>query len=214
MISILDLIYPNVCGICNKVSKNSICNKCYIKVKELEKMYKLDTYGKHFDEGYSLFKYDGIIRDKIIDYKFNNKSYLYKTFAEIFLKNKKIYGILKKYDIIIPVPIARKRKLKRGYNQTELIACSLAKNTNIEFEKNVLVKAKNIIAQSKLTRNDRIKNVQGAFKIKNKKEERIKNRNIILFDDIYTTGSTANECSRVLKEKGANNILVLTIAKD
>ncbi len=215
MVNILDLIYPNVCGMCNKVSKNNICNKCYIKIKELEKMYKLDTYGKYFDEGFSLFKYDGIIRDKIIDYKFNNKPYLYKIFAQIFLKNEKMYRIFKKYDIIIPVPISRKRNLKRGYNQTELIACSLAKNTNLKKENKILIKVKNVVSQSELTKEQRIENVKGAFKIKNKiAEKMIENKNIILFDDIYTTGSTANECAKVLKKAKVNNILVLTIAKD
>ena len=213
MINFLNLIYPNVCGFCNKIIFNgNICNKCYIKIKSMQNLYKLNCKGKYFDNGYSIFKYEGLIRNKIIDYKFNNKAYLYKSFGEILIKNKKIYGILKKYDIIIPVPISKKRKLKRGYNQTELIAGFLSKNMKIQYERKALIKTKNIISQSQLTKKQRIKNVQGAFKIKN--INKIKNKKILLLDDIYTTGSTANECSKILKEAKANNICILTIAKD
>ena len=212
MFNIIELIYPNVCGFCNKICKTSICKKCEIKIKKLEKNYKIDCSNKYFNEAFSIFQYKGIIREKIIDYKFNDKPYLYKTFGKIFLKNKKICGNFKKYDIIIPVPIAKKRKLKRGYNQTQLIARFLAKATGIKCENNVLVKVKNITSQSELTKEQRIKNVQDAFKVLH--ENKIINKNIILFDDIYTTGSTVNECSKMLKNANVKNICVLTIAKD
>ncbi len=209
MINFLELIYPNVCGFCNKICKENICIKCMYQLKQ----YKIDEkyVKKHFD-GIGIYRYKDIIRTKFIDYKFNNKPYLYKTFAEIILNDKKICGILKKYDIIIPVPISKKRKQKRGYNQTALIAKYIAKKTNLKYENNVLIKLKNISSQSELNKNDRIKNVKNAFGIKN--EEKIKGKNIILFDDIYTTGSTVSECSNVLKKAKVNNIFVLTFAKD
>ena len=79
-------------------------------------------------------------------------------------------------------------------------------------ESHCLYKTKNIIEQSKLNKEDRQKNIQGVYEIINK--ERIKDKNIVLFDDIYTTGSTVNACAKILKENGAKEILVLTIAKD
>lgn len=212
MIDFLKLIYPNICGICGKLCDNSICNKCYINIKKYEINLETNNKNKEFDEGICLYKYKELIRDKIIEYKFQDKSYLYKTFGEIVLKNKKICGILKKYDIIIPVPTHKKRKLKRGYNQTELIAKYVARNSNITCIINSLVKAKNIISQTELNKKERISNVKDAFTIKN--QEKIYNKRIILFDDIYTTGSTLNECSKVLKSAGANKIFILTIAKD
>ena len=131
---------------------------------------------------------------------------------EIILKNEKICGLLKKYDIIIPVPIHKKRKAQRGYNQTQLIASKISKYLKIKLCDDVLIKSKNTIAQSKLNKNKRKQNIKGAFKILN--SEKIQGKNILLFDDIYTTGSTVNECSKILTRAGAKRIGVLTIAKD
>ena len=167
---------------------------------------------KYFKELISILKYEGLIRDKILQYKFEDKAYIYKTFAKIVLKNKKVCGLLKKYDIIIPVPIHKKRKLQRGYNQTQLIAKEISKNIDIKLCNNVLVKNKNTIAQSKLNKNKRKQNIKGAFKALN--VQNIQGKSVLLFDDIYTTGSTANECSKILKEAGAKTVGVLTIAKD
>lgn len=209
--NILELIYPTVCGFCGKICKEAICKKCEIKLKK----YELDVIRinkKYYNESMHLFKYDGEIRKKIIDYKFNNKSYLYKTFSNLILKNKKVCEILKNYDIIIPVPIHKKRMQVRGYNQTELIAKELAKKTHLKFEKEVLIKKKNTDMQSLLTKVKRIQNVKDAFIIKN--EEKIYNKRILIFDDIYTTGSTVLECAKALKKAGIKKIGVLTIAKD
>lgn len=212
MINLLEFIYPNVCGFCNKICKEEICNKCRIKIKKYQINIVIKPPNRYFNELISIFKYEGIIREKILQYKFNDKAYMKNTFAKIILKNKKVCGLLKKYDIIIPVPIHKSRKAQRGYNQTQLIASKLAEYIDIEFCNNVLVKNKNTIAQSKLNRKKRIENIKGAFDILNL--EKVQGKNVLLFDDIYTTGSTANECSRVLKTAGAKTVGILTIAKD
>ena len=148
----------------------------------------------------------------ILDYKFNDKSYLYKTFVNFLLKNKKIFENIKKYDTIIPVPISKKRQKERGYNQSLLIAREISNQTNLKLVNNCLIKTKNIIEQSKLNKEDRQQNIQGVYKLQN--EQLIKNKNVILVDDIYTTGSTVNECSRMLKQGKTNKIGVLVLAKD
>ena len=212
MINLLELVYPNVCGFCNKICKNELCNKCKMKIIQHQIDIVIKPENKYFKELISILKYEGIIRDKILQYKFEDKAYIYKTFAKIVLKNKKVCGLLKKYDIIIPVPIHKKRKLQRGYNQTQLIAKEISKNIDIKLCNNVLVKKKNTIAQSKLNKNKRKQNIKGAFKALN--VQNIQGKSVLLFDDIYTTGSTANECSKILKEAGAKTVGVLTIAKD
>ena len=212
MINLLELVYPNVCGFCNKICKNELCNKCKMKIIQPQIDIVIKPENKYFKELISILKYEGIIRDKILQYKFEDKAYIYKTFAKIVLKNKKVCGLLKKYDIIIPVPIHKKRKLQRGYNQTQLIAKEISKNIDIKLCNNVLVKNKNTIAQSKLNKNKRKQNIKGAFKALN--VQNIQGKSVLLFDDIYTTGSTANECSKILKEAGAKTVGVLTIAKD
>lgn len=212
MINLLELVYPNVCGFCNKICKNELCNRCKNKIKKYEINIIIKPQNRYFEELISIFKYEGIIREKIIQYKFGDKAYMNNTFAKIILKNEKICGLLKKYDIIIPVPIHKKRKAQRGYNQTQLIANKISKCLNIKLCNNVLVKNKNTIAQSKLNKKKRVQNIKGAFKILN--SEKIKGKDILLLDDIYTTGSTANECSKILKKAGAKTVGVLTIAKD
>ena len=201
---ILNLIYPPVCGFCNQICKESLCKKCEIKIKEYELNSIRKVKNKYFDEVIFLFKYEDIIRSTLIKYKFQNKAYLYKTFSKIILKNKKICGFLKNYDIIIPVPISKKRKYKRGYNQSYLIAREIAKYTNLNCESKWIIKQKDTIEQSKLNKNERKTNVQGAYKIIEK--EKLFNKSILLIDDIYTTGSTVNECAKILKQAGVKKI--------
>ena len=212
---LLDLIYPPVCGICDKINKKNLCKKCELKIKKYE-INKIEDCRKdklkYFDYHIKIFRYENIIRDKIIDYKFNEKAYLYKTFEKMILKTKKTYSFLKTYDIILYVPMFKKHKLIRGYNQSELIARKISDTLGITLEKNNLAKVINTKKQSTLTKSEREKNVKNAFKLKN--PEKIKDKKIILFDDIYTTGSTVNECSKVLKKAGAAEIVILTIAVD
>ena len=209
--NILNLIYPPVCGFCNKIYKESLCKKCEIKIKEYEINSIRKVKDKYFDELLCLFNYKDIIRKTIIKYKFQNKVYLYKTFSKIILKNKKICGFLKKYDIIIPVPISKRRKQKRGYNQSYLIAKEIEKFTNLKCENKCLIKQKDTIEQSKLNKNERKINIQGAYKIIHK--EKILNKKILLLDDIYTTGNTVNECAKILKQTGIKKIRCINNCK-
>lgn len=210
---LLDLIYPPVCGICETINKNHLCKQCESNIKKYEINEIVSYKGNkdiYFDFQLKTFNYKDIIRDKIIDYKFNEKAYLSKTFEKMILKNEKIYGFLKKYDIILYVPMFRRNKFARGYNQAELIAKLIAKKLQINIERNNLIKVKETEKQSTLTKKQREKNVKDAFELIN--PEKIKNKKVILFDDIYTTGNTVNECSRILKEAGACEIAALTIA--
>ena len=90
--SILELIYPPVCGVCKKICKECLCKKCEIKIKqyEINKVKEYNDNQFYFDESIHIFKYEDIIRKMLVEYKFQEKSYLYKTFAKIIIKNKKI----------------------------------------------------------------------------------------------------------------------------
>lgn len=213
-------MYPPICGICEKISKDALCPKCNLELKkqaevnilqkeEIEENIKKEKY---FEELMYIFKYEGQVRKLILDYKFNEKSYLYKTFVNFLLKNEKIFENIKKYDKIIPVPISKKRNKERGYNQSMLIAEEIANKTNLELVNNCLIKTKNIIEQSKLNKEDRQQNIQGVYSLQN--ERLITNKKILLVDDIYTTGSTVNECCKILQQANPKTIGVLVLAKD
>ncbi len=208
----LNLLFPTVCGICGKIYKNDICPKCNKKLQELNetKIEVVDT--KNFNELAYFCKYKGIVRKRLIEYKFYEAGYLYRAFAELLIKNKKIYNFIESYDIIIPVPIHRKRKNKRGYNQTELIASVLSEKIEKELVLDVLEKNKNTRPQSTLNGKQREENSKNVYILKNK--EKIQNKKIILLDDIYTTGNTVNECCKILKNAQPKKIGVLCIAKD
>lgn len=251
-----------MCAFCGKINRNFLCEECNSKIKTLEQFH-IDKYNintnkyyehakseenlylyadkinyKYYDEHIYLFKYEGIIREKIIDYKFNDKAYYYKSFVKILLNNKKICEILKSYDIIIPVPIHNKRRRERGYNQTELISRELSKfilsqeenniilknNFNANKEKKIdlkyveaLIKTINTKPQSMLNKEQRLENAKDVYELKTQKTyqlEYLNKKRILIFDDIYTTGSTANECAKVLKRLKPEKIGILTIAKD
>lgn len=202
----LEILFPTTCGICDKICKNSICDNCY---KEIEKYLYDKNSGK---DNFFLLKYEGIIRKKMIEYKFEDKAYLYSMFCEIFVKNKNACEFIKEYDIIIPVPIHKKRKRIRGYNQSELIARKLAKEFKLEMYVDVLKKVIHTLPQSSLNKNERAKNIQNVYKIEN--IGKIVNKKVLILDDIYTTGATVNECRKILKFSGAARVGVMTIAKD
>ena len=210
------MIYPQVCSICGKLNRESLCNKCRIKL-EKEFNFQVDDYSnseKNFIEHSYFFKYENLIRNQILSYKFQEKAYIYKTIGKFLEKKQKSFEILRKYDIILIVPISIQRKMKRGYNQSELLAKEIAKILQIKIDTKTLKKIKNNITQSTLNKEQREQNVIGAYKIKN--IETNKNKKILIFDDIYTTGSTSNECAKVLVQAGIpkEHIGILTIAKD
>lgn len=156
---VLNFLFPPVCVICGKVNKNWICSKCE---NILKKYYKFELINMnnfnfqirdkqrnlkfdekiYFDEIFYCFEYKKTIRKLLLQYKFNDKSYLANFWAKVIMNNKKISEIFKNYDIIIPVPMDRNKRLERGYNQTELITDIISKERNILSDNKILLKAR------------------------------------------------------------------------
>lgn len=208
----INILFPKVCGICKRIYKNEICPKCNYKLKNMSKSYIETINGESYQELCYVFKYEGIIRKTLIEYKFLEAGYLYKTFSKILLNDKKIVQFLKSYDIIIPVPVHKKRKKQRGYNQTELIAQSLCKELKISLGTNIIKKTINTKPQSTLNQNQRITNSKNVYELLNKNE--IYKKRVLLMDDIFTTGSTVRECCNVLVKGNPVKIGVFVLAKD
>lgn len=208
---VIDLIYPRRCGFCNqRIKEDYTCKKCkknleYICIKESIKNTSLD----YFDFCVCAYSYEGLVREKILAFKFKNKKYLYRSLSE------RLIEILQQYqkiiDVIICVPISWKRYIERGYNQSDLLAKWIAFKLKKQRLKFVLLKRKNNLKQSTLSQSERIINVMGSYYVLQK--EKIQGKIILLVDDILTTGATVNECSKVLKENGAKEIIVATVAK-
>lgn len=237
-----------MCAFCGKIDKNFLCENCKKEIERIEKFHQDKYTSKEYNEHIYMFEYKKI-RNKILDYKFDDRAYYYKTFVNILLNNKKMCEILKSYDIIIPVPIHNKRRKERGYNQTELIAKEIAKSIDGLEYANILIKDKNTVPQSTLNKRERAVNTQNIYKLKyeaqaetiqennssqknnlfqrsnaSKKKNllqeeyfsqaKIQQKRVLIFDDIYTTGATANECAKIIKKLKPSKIGILTIAKD
>ncbi|MBR3162912.1 MAG: ComF family protein [Clostridia bacterium] len=200
---------------CGRIDRNSLCNKCNIQLKNQEVFgidNYIDDYEKYYDEHLYIFMYSGVVRKILIDYKFNDCSFIYKTFTNFILKNEKFVENIKSYDIIIPVPLSKKRKKERGYNQSELIAKEICRLTNLKLNTKSLKKIKNITEQSTLNKEKRETNIKDAYCLKF--PSTVVNKKVLIIDDVYTTGSTVNECSKLIKNAGSKQIGILTIAKD
>ncbi|CUQ10642.1 hypothetical protein BH721_06025 [Clostridium baratii] len=192
----LEIIFPAPykCIVCNEEEEEGLCKKCRSTITEC-------TEPEHF--GY----YKGALKELIFLFKFN-KDFLAGEILVDLIKDK-LNGIEKDY-IITYIPIGKKSMRKRGFNQCEYIAKELSKIHGLKCIK-TLNKIKETKPQKQLTKKERLENIKNSFGVINK--ETIKNKRFILIDDVLTTGATVEEGIRVLKENGAKEIKLLTIAK-
>jgi competence protein ComFC len=206
--NILNIIFPKKCIYCKKQGEGYICSSCFCLLKLKFKLMKV--FNKPYNYLIYIDAYSLKTRKQIIDFKFNNKAFYAEYFIELLCRNHKLIDFLEQFDYIVPVPMNKTKKLERGYNQTELLA-NILSNKILVPVCDILEKPVEYKIQSSLSKKERITNVKNAFKIK--KNIDIKGKNIILLDDIFTTGATAFECSKVLKYSNTNKICVLVIAK-
>ena len=207
---ILDLIFPPVCGICGKPIKNNTttCLNCASILQYGREKKVINPIHQDFDRLIALFPYEGIIREKLLSFKFHSQKYIKYSFARLLadrIQKEKIA-----FDIIIPVPISKKRYHERGFNQSNEIAKELSYLIHKRVEKRVLIKSKDNAKQSTLSKKKRQQNVKGVYEVVH--TEKLKEKRVLLIDDIITTGATVNECAKTLKENGAIQVIVMTLA--
>lgn len=235
--AILDIIYPVRCPICTEIvipKGNFICSSCKEKlpyVREpkcmkcgkpidfMEKEYCSDCQRKryHYDKGYALWVYNEALKHSIARYKYHSK----KEYAKFYIQEMlQLYGdkiIQLAPDVIVPVPIHRSKRLERGYNQADILAKGIGKTLNIPVISDLIIRNKKTLPQKKLSGAERLRNLSEAFQL-NERAALCYNKNIkrvLLVDDIYTTGSTIEACTIVLKEYGIEEVyfIVLCIGK-
>ena len=158
--------------------------------------------------------FDGAIKKLIHELKYSQAQYVAKDLIKIALLHNETSEFLKE-AIVVPVPIGKIRKMTRGYNQTEVLARTIQKiapelNTKTV---NLLKRIKNTSTQTRLDRNERIKNMYNAFAINTSVALPTRHSKIVILDDVITTTATINECAKVLKKAGFKNIFVFSFAK-
>jgi len=214
----LDFIYPPRCVICSELlgdmSSNHICDSCIkdAKYSDNETDYRdylsvISGENIYFDYGFSLFRYD-FVKESIERFKFFGERNLGRVYAHLLYEKLSNSDILKSADYITYVPLNKSRLKSRGYDQAKFLAEEFSKSAGIEFLENALVRTKDTVPQYRLKANERIGNVKGAFAVGRSDLK----GNIIIIDDIFTTGATINECARVLKENGADKVGFITFA--
>lgn len=208
-------VFDNPYLMCQKCLNNlpfiteKVCAHCGVPLNN-EGNYCKICKGKNFvvDRAVSPFVYQNEIKKLIKDLKYNNAKYtsisLGKFMADHYAKTK-LFA-----DLIIPVPLCSKRFKERGYNQSKLLADILGTHINVPVVDNVLIRVKETPTQTKLNFVSRRQNMTNAFEIVNKNE--VKDKVVLLVDDIYTTGATAYECAKTLKSAGAKSVYVITVA--
>lgn len=199
----------NICYIClseEDKEREYFCKSCYENL-ELEHG-RAENKLEYIDEKYFSAIYNRFLRETIREFKFHGKNYLAKPLGELLLDTIRENNI-SDIDLIVPVPMSRRKKAKRGYNQSELLAKYVSGKTGIPMDSKNLVKIKNTKAQSGLDSLERKKNLIGVFKTK--REEIFRDKKILLIDDIITTGSTLEECGKVLKNSHVKEITALTL---
>lgn len=208
-----NLLFPPKCIFCNTIldikNEEFICDKCPSKIPFFDQEIEIRP-DDFFDGVICIFKYKGIAKSAIIRYKFHNKISYATVFAQLLSEKIKKTENCQDIDLILSVPLHKKKEQIRGYNQAHLIAKELSKLQRIDKGTNILKRVKNTKPQSLLPKHKRQSNVEGAFVVEDFSQ--IIGKNILIIDDIMTTGNTLNECSRILKEAGAKNILAAVLA--
>jgi ComF family protein len=151
------------------------------------------------------------LRQVVQKFKYGRKVSLGKPLGRLMTAGCREFLETCDCDLIVPVPLHPKRLRWRGFNQSILLARQVSRAYGVPLDPFLLCRDKETPPQTQLSEEERRKNVRGAFSVPNRKE--IKGKRILLVDDVYTSGATVNECSRVLLQVGAERVYVLTLAR-
>lgn len=222
---LVDLVYPPRCWVCSKLGQELVCRDCLNgfdiigmpfctrcgKPTEVEVDECRECRGKNFRfssaRAFGLF--GGGLKEAVHSFKYKNGKVLAPFFAELILLN--IDPQFFEIDLVTEVPLNRKREIRRGFNQAKLLAQSIAKRIDKPHH-SLLSQVRETQDQSKLDFRERKKNVRDCFS-PNGEGSVLKGKTVLLVDDVFTTGATVNECSKVLLRAGAESVKVVMVAR-
>ena len=224
---ILNILYPARCPVCHGIirGKGDVCDGCRKRLRyvqepkckkcgkemenpELEYCTDCQRFSHAFDRGAAVFIYDEVMRKSISMFKYHNR----REYADFYAKEMAVscQRFLESCapEVILPVPVHKQKKRKRGFNQSELVAKKLGKLLNIPVDTKYLMRMEKTMPQKELTRLQRKQNLKKAFTISNKEKHY---ERVLVVDDIYTTGATVDAISEILRENQTKIIFFLTI---
>jgi ComF family protein len=230
--AVIDIFYPNLCFICRRyIPSNSdgqlICDLCWQSIERntppfcyrcgahLSFKRKICPYCSkkvfYFDRLWSACIYTGVMEELICLFKYKGYDFLGKKLSKILIDFIKEFRIpVNLIDWIVPIPLHPRKLREREFNQSEILAKELAKEFNLRLSCN-LIRIKDTIPQAGLPQNKRFQNVKDVFGVK--RESEFRDKNILLIDDVSTTGATLSWGSFALRKAGAKGIFCLTLAR-
>lgn len=216
----IDILFPNRCPGCGRVVawNELFCNECERKIEYLDDLPwyelfpdKVNEKMRSYDYANAVFKYEGTAKNAVLSLK-NHGAVHFADFAAerlvLKLESDEIFDI----DIITAVPIHKSKRLSRGYNQAEIFADAMGKRLEADCDFSILGHDKSKKAQHELSGGERYKAAENTYFIKDKSRS-LKGKNVLLCDDIVTTGSTVDICSQLIKEMGAEKVYVASICR-
>ncbi len=233
-LGLLDILYPRHCFACDnslhEEVNTHICVSCMEKIKEtrarrcvvcgfeLGPGITTSNNGCHeckntnlkFEKSFFVSDNKAPIKNLIHQFKYKKHICLAKPLGHLLIKLLS-QEIICEIDVIVPVPLHWRKKQERGFNQSKLMAKKICKELSLPISINNLHRVKNTLSQTQLSRRQRQENVYDAFKVKN--PEKFNNKNVLLVDDVLTTGTTASECARSLKDSGVNKVFLVALAR-
>lgn len=233
---LVDIVYPRRCLVCKKDLRvrlgvdNLVCVSCWSLIKKnlppfcsrCGRHLENASFNKkicppcikknlHFDRAFSPCVYEGVIKNLIHQFKYQNKDYLGVALARPMAQFIREYRLpMEVIDIVVPMPLHQARHREREFNQAEVLGEDIAGEFRKTIACGALLRHRHTQTQTELEEDKRFANVKGSFRAKD--ERQIKNKNILLIDDVLTTGATSSEAALTLKEAGANIVFVLTLA--
>jgi ComF family protein len=168
--------------------------------------------GRAFTEARSFGLFDGLLRELITRLKYSGEKGLAEPLGNLLRDAAQEHLTLQDYEAIVPVPLHRDRLRQRGFNQAFLLARPLAAQARIPIV-NALHRTVKTKAQVGLQGESRRSNVRGVFALQPRARDRVSRRNVLLIDDVITTGATVDECARALRGAGASRIDVMSVAR-
>lgn len=225
----IDVIFPRRCFLCNEFSESEgLCQECWKTITWISSPkckicgapfeFEVDSICEdcsnnkpYFDKAISVFEYDACSKPLIVMFKHYDSTALAPYLAKVMYAASE--RDIKNCDVIIPVPITFSKRLKRKYSQSELLALRFSELSKIKYAPEILIKQKNTADQETLTARNRKKNLSGAFAVASDFKSEINGKDVVLIDDVMTTGSTVNECSKILKKSGAKRVIAVTAAR-
>ncbi|MDE1152301.1 MAG: ComF family protein [Micavibrio sp.] len=165
----------------------------------------------HYDRARAAVVYNDASRKLVIDFKYGDRLHAVHTFAPWMVRAGA--PLLAEADVLIPVPLHRKRLWERRFNQSALLASETGKRAARAVWNDGLLRLRATVPQKGLSRAKRLENVRGAFALNPRYAHDIAGKTVMLVDDVFTSGATLNECARVLKKNGAARVFILTLAR-